>query len=135
MDGCIEWQGARDPNGYGRLTIQRHSLYAHRWTWEQAYGAIPKGLCVCHKCDNPSCINLDHLWLGTHQENMADSSSKGRARGGRHGMQHGLHKLTDEQVREIRTSTDTQTTLAKRYGVSQSAVSAIRTGKTWRHVS
>lgn len=136
MSECIEWQGAKDANGYGRLTLQQRQLYAHRWTWEQAFGAIPEGLCVCHHCDNPSCINLDHLFVGTHADNMADRQQKGRSRGGgAHGAAQHLAKLTDDQVREIRESTESQTALAKRYGVSQGTISNIVLRKTWRHVA
>jgi len=135
MTECIEWQGAKDPNGYGRLTVQQVQLYAHRWVWEQAFGAVPKGLCVCHACDNPSCVNLDHLWLGTHAENMADAKHKGRARGGgAKGEAQHLHKLTEAQVREILASDELQSVLAERYGVSQGTISNIRLRKTWRHL-
>lgn len=136
MSDCIEWQGAKDPNGYGHLTLQQKHLYAHRWTWEQAYGPIPDGLCVCHKCDNPSCINLEHLWLGTKEDNWADMRAKKRHRGGgaRGTAQH-LAKLTDDDVRAIRASDEIQIVLAKRYGVSQTTISNIRCGNTWRHVS
>jgi hypothetical protein len=133
---CIEWQGAKDANGYGRLTIQQVQLYAHRWTWEQAFGAVPEGLCVCHTCDNPSCINLDHLWLGTHAENMADAKRKHRSRGGgAHGEAQHLAKLTEADVRDIRTSSETQVELARRYGVSQGTISNVILRKTWRHVA
>lgn len=136
MSECIDWQGAKDPNGYGRLTIQGHQLYAHRWTWEQAFGPIADGLEICHHCDNPSCINLDHLFVGTHADNMADCKRKGRARGGgaRGAAQH-LAKLTDDIVREIRASDASQAELAERYGVSQGTISNIVLRKTWRHVS
>lgn len=135
MSECIEWQGAKDANGYGRLTIQRRQLYAHRWTWEQAYGPVPQGLCVCHHCDNPGCINLDHLWLGTKEDNWNDMRTKQRHRGGgAQGVRQHLSKLTDDQVREIRAANATQDELAKRYGVSQTTISNIRRGRTWRHV-
>ena len=71
----------RDSGGYGHLSRQGKRLLAHRWTWEQAHGPIPEGLWVCHTCDNPPCINLDHLWLGTPTQNTADARQKGRLRG------------------------------------------------------
>ncbi len=93
---CEEWEGTRLSNGYGQVTVdgggqgwrsdrkgsrRGRRMLAHRWTWEQAHGPIPPGLEVMHSCDNPSCVNLDHLSLGTHAANMADMAAKGRAHG------------------------------------------------------
>lgn len=79
MTGCIEWAGPCFSTGYGRYG---HRGYAHRAVWEAIRGPIPSGLEVMHLCDNPPCVNVNHLRLGTHAENMADMKVKGRGRGG-----------------------------------------------------
>jgi hypothetical protein len=75
---CIEWTGARDRYGYGMRRWNGRTTRAHRVAWEQANGPIPAGLSVLHRCDNPPCINVDHLYAGTHQDNMRDRGLRGR---------------------------------------------------------
>ena len=83
--GCWNWSGKRLPRGYGQTSWSsceqprdKRCVYAHRAAWVLTFGAIPDGLCVCHHCDNPSCCNPDHLFLGTHKDNIADMDRKGR---------------------------------------------------------
>jgi hypothetical protein len=77
--GCWEWQGATDPNGYGRISWPGFPALVHRAMWVTMYGPIGAGLFVCHRCDNPPCVNPDHLFLGTRLDNIRDMVEKGRA--------------------------------------------------------
>jgi len=78
-NGCWEYNGYRDRDGYGLASFKNQNWQAHRLSYFFTHGTIPKMMCVCHTCDNRSCINPDHLWLGTHQDNMTDMKNKGRA--------------------------------------------------------
>lgn len=77
-EGCWEWQGAKRSNGYGVIYKKGKSTQAHRFSWMITSGAIPEGMYVCHKCDNRPCVRPDHLFLGTHTDNMRDCGAKGR---------------------------------------------------------
>ena len=80
-DGCWLWQGSRNNKGYGQLSKGGRSggsVLTHRYSWEIHNGPIPDGLCVCHRCDNPPCVNPEHLFLGTYKDNAVDRRDKGR---------------------------------------------------------
>jgi hypothetical protein len=87
--GCWDWQNATNNIGYGMFRWDRHTMrLAHRASYEIHVGSIPKGLCVCHKCDNPKCVNPEHLWLGTKRQSYDDMMSKGRHVPGMLGKKH-----------------------------------------------
>jgi len=135
-EGCWLWIAGKSSRGYGVLGDGAGgSIQAHRASWEINFGPIPKGMCVCHRCDVPACVRPSHLFLGTQSENVADMIAKGRRRGGAPtGERNGSAKLTEAMVRDIREASGTQQAIAERYGVSQFTVSEIKRGKTWRHV-
>lgn len=139
-NGCLEWQFSLTSTGYGQIRVGRRSLKVHRYAWEQLKGPIPKGMSVCHKCDNPLCLNIEHLFLGSHTDNMRDMFSKNRRRNDfqAKGEQHHKATLTDEQVASIRDSSDigygSGRRLAAIYGVSESTISKARKHTTWRHI-
>jgi len=136
---CWEWQAGRTSAGYGLIYFQGSRQLAHRVAWQLEYGPIPEGRCVCHHCDNPRCVRPDHLFVGTHKDNMNDMHHKGRA--GDHrwwrqpGRRHHKAKITQQQASEIRllyaTTDKTQRQLASQYGVSQAAIWHVLHGKSW----
>jgi hypothetical protein len=128
--GCLLWLGSVY-RGYGQTSLRGRRLIAHRAAWIVAHGDIPDGLFVCHKCDVPSCINPAHLFLGTHDDNMADRSAKGRAARMR-GEKNASAKLTQEQADIIRDMPGTQEAVAARFGVNRSVVGKIKRGEIWR---
>lgn len=132
-DGCWTWKGSLDRYGYGQFKVNGHPIGAHRFSYLLHFGDLPMHLCVCHSCDNPSCVNPSHLWLGTHADNARDRREKGRSVCLR-GERSPVAKLTPEQIRDIRASSESQRALASKFNVSQSNISRIRLGNTWRHV-
>jgi hypothetical protein len=106
---------------------------AHQVSYEAYNGVIPKGLVVRHTCDNPLCINPDHLILGTQAQNVADREARGR-RKDINGEMIGTAKLTAEKVLEIRASKLSYAQLAEAYNVDKSTIALIKTGKSWKHL-
>jgi hypothetical protein len=134
---CWLWTGAVTSNGYGNFSRDAKQQKAHRVAWELTNGRIPDGLYLCHHCDVKRCVRPDHLFLGTHTENMQDAVSKNQ---NAFGVRHGRRKLTEAQVREIRETyqpwvrSRSLRALAKRFGVQVFTVSAIVNGQTWQRL-
>ena len=157
--GCWWWLGTKDRDGYGLFKLNTHTcIGAHRYAWWLATGENPKGHLICHYCDNPGCVNPEHLFMGTAQDNNRDRDEKGRtAKGERHhnfgrgkpfqyklrfatvpplrpGEKNGRAKLTEAQVREVLADNRPSVRLAEELGVTPTAIGMIRRGKTWRHL-
>lgn len=134
-DACWLWIGSRNWQGRGLFWFGKLPLNAPRVMWELTKGQ-PLPEMVCHRCDNPTCVNPDHLFAGTHADNMRDRSDKMRHA---HGERHGCAKLTEDDVAEIRRSYISgspefgQHVLARRYGVHPATIRRVVSGKTWRH--
>lgn len=133
-DECSEWTGGRRAN-YGRFQYRGKSLAAHRVAWEVYHKRkIPQGMCVCHRCDNPPCVNPQHLFLGTREENTADMVAKDRQQRGE-GINHA--KLTADRVveaRKLAREGHHYWDLAERYSVGNTTIRYAVTGKTWKHI-
>lgn len=127
--GCWLWERSVRPNGYGVFMMEhgKQCVGAHRASWMIHNGDIPDGLFVCHKCDVRSCVNPNHLFLGTHAENIMDASRKGRMKGWK-------AILSESDVAEIRMSKAGRKELAARYGVRPCTISDIRSARSWRRV-
>ncbi len=150
--GCWEWVGAMFWNGYGQIWCGEKSLKAHRVSWELHNGPIPEGdgyhgTCVCHKCDNRKCVNPDHLFLGSHKDNVSDRNAKGR-QARQMGSLCGASKLRESDVLAIRemlkrfpptlnkysSCAGIQRFLARWFGVDSETVGDIYRNKTWVHL-
>ena len=139
---CWVWTAATTNGGYGVIRDTGRNgkiIRAHRLSWELHNGPIPAGIEVCHRCDNPPCVNPAHLFLGTHQDNVTDTVNKGRASGGApRGSLHPKAKLTEAQVLDIRAAhaagAASQRQLARKYGVDRKAIQQVIRRKTWIHV-
>lgn len=122
--GCWLWEQGLDTRGYGAAKVKRRAAKAHRVSYEAFVGPIPDGAFVLHRCDVKACVNPDHLYAGTHAENMDDLSR---------GRYHPKRKLTSEQVRAMRASTMTISELAEAHGMSRSTIWKVLRGVTYRH--
>lgn len=132
--GCWEWVGCK-MKGYGMMNVNGIPKLASRLSWEIHYGPIPANKMVLHKCDNPSCSNPEHLYIGDQFDNMADMWNRGRANPGHvYGSKHGNSKLTDEDAKLIRHSTQKTRELADQFGVSMTTIQYVRSGKSWKHI-
>ena len=137
--GCWNWTGSFRKDGYGKLIVgskldgTRRTVTASRASYETFVGPIPTGMVVCHKCDNPRCVNPEHLFVGTWKDNYDDMVRKGRQKTAK-GSHVASSKLTEATVRRIRKSKKDPQTLADRYGVHVSTIRHILSGASWKHV-
>lgn len=130
-NGCWLWTASTmGNNGYGFFRINKIEgcMPAHRYSYIINKGTIPKGMLVCHACDNPKCVNPEHLFLGSHKDNAIDRENKGRGK-------RLSSKLTEKEVRIIKSSPISQTKLAKQFGVSRRTIASIQYGETWKHIN
>lgn len=141
---CWIWLGNKNSQCYGTVRFRGKTRKAHRVSWVLTFGDIEDEMCVCHRCDNPSCVNPAHLFLGTNRDNVIDRHQKGRSRnvfqeGHRVNAGERCHsaKLTDERVSEIRnrhSNGESASHLSREFGIHSSQVSRIINGKAWTHV-
>jgi hypothetical protein len=129
-DGCWLWTGSTFQNGYGRFALEgKISVRSHRHAWELTNGPIPAGMIICHRCDNRICVNLDHLFVGTHKDNAEDRDRKRRAAWHRPGWRP-ASKLSLDQVAEVRLLRAAGTPVkevAARFGIHKNSVTRITT--------
>ncbi len=130
---CWPWLASVDDFGYGHFGYNAKVTRAHRVAYELTYGAIPQGMKVLHRCDNPACCNPNHLFLGTHEDNMQDKIAKNRqARG-----DHSRSSLTNDDVQAIRkerANGATYAEIATKFNVSKITVRHIIKGRSWKHL-
>lgn len=129
-NGCREWNGNKT-KGYGTMWWDGRVQGAHRLSYIANVGPIPNGAQVCHRCDNPGCIEPAHLFLGDHAANAADKVLKGR-QSRCLGAANGRAKLSAEEVDQIRQTTSGQRGLSARFGVNRTQIARIRNGLAWK---
>jgi hypothetical protein len=135
---CWEWDHSRTVAGYGRIRIDGKYAFAHRYSWLYHKGEIPKDMMVCHSCDNPPCINPNHLFIGSNTDNMRDCVKKGRYVGPprMRGVKHPKSKLNDSSVAKIREMYGNKTIveIAKIFNIAPSLAHRVARREVWRHV-
>lgn len=134
-NGCWLWTASRNGDGYGMMVFRGRGRGAHRVSWVLHYGEIPDGLRVLHKCDNPPCVNPEHLFLGTQLDNVRDCMAKNRDRKNpRKGASHPNAKLTENDVWEIRRMLShglMHKTIAQKFGLRRQSIGDIANGRNW----
>ncbi len=131
--GCHIWMAHTKGAGYGSMRYLGKDQLAHRIIWQELRGPIPAGMSVCHSCDTPGCVNINHLFLGTHADNMQDMARKKR-HPYRLAESNVRAKLTNDQVKEIRARKESANALASVYSVSKRTILNVRHGYTYGSV-
>jgi len=132
--GCWVWMGSTQVRGYGEIISNNRKHLAHRASYEAFVGNIPKGMYVCHACDNVACVNPNHLFLGTQKQNLQDMANKGRST---RGAKNPMAKLDEYGVRQIKEGIkagQSDSSLAKSWMVCRQTINNIRNKKVWNHV-
>lgn len=135
--GCWLWASGKDSSGYGMFWYSGRSQRAHRASWLIFKGPIPAGKKVLHKCDVPGCVNPEHLFIGTEQDNTDDMRRKGRDRYDANpprGERQGASKLSALDVQKIRDDPRKNAVIALEFGLNQCHVSRLKSGKRWQHL-
>lgn len=132
--GCWIWKASKSRDEYGRIMFDGKRWKAHRFSYAYHKGTVPDDMVVCHRCDTPACVNPDHLFLGTQADNVADSVAKGRFPVRHLGASNPKAKITEEQARAIHASSESNTELSKRYGISGVMVGLIKRKLAWGHI-
>jgi hypothetical protein len=133
--GCWVWMGSTQVRGYGEIISNNRKHLAHRASYEAFVGKIPKGMYVCHACDNVACVNPNHLFLGTQKQNLQDMANKGRST---RGVKNPMAKLTEEQVKEIKRGFavgKTDVELSVQFNISRSTIYGIRNRRLWSYIN
>lgn len=144
-NGCMEWLGWKNSGGYGKFSIYKKYITAHRFSYLYFIGHLPDEMCVCHHCDNPGCVNPKHLFLGTRSENMKDMANKGRHPNKKgipltidnRGSNHVFAKLDEAKVKDIKIKLSKGikgSIIAREYGVVEQIIYEIKNNKNWKHV-
>jgi uncharacterized protein (DUF433 family) len=133
---CWIWIASTAGSGYGQFRIPgtRRNVYAHRMAWELRNGTVPAEKAVCHSCDNPRCVNPDHLFLGDQSVNMKDMAAKSRHLFGEKNSQSKLTAIEVHAIHEASASGQTQSAIAKRFRIGQMTVCRILRGERWHHI-
>lgn len=135
LDTCEEFTGWKDKDGYGTKSYRGKTWRAHRLAWTLVNGEIPEGLCILHRCDNPPCVNVEHLFLGTQEDNIRDRDKKGREA---QGTKINFAKLSEQQIIEIRNEyllgNISQRKLATKYNIQNTTLGSIVRRETWKHI-
>ncbi len=131
--GCWVWMGTTTVRGYGQLISNNRKHYAHRASYEAFIGEIPKGMHVCHACDNVYCVNPSHLFLGTQKQNLEDMAKKGRSTRGERNPMAKLSKEDVEDIKYLFTAGNSDSEISKEFGVCRQTINNIRNGKVWNH--